>query len=568
MPVPRKSQPSEGGTATLEKPKPKKAEKSARAILYPRYETMICCLPTPHAETGEVIEYDGPITVELAKKLLGWETDDEYVRRRMTEDPSLKETKLRESDYLLKDRNGSKIRCRHNTLNRPFDAAWARKIAQDILTEGYEFNGEDIIVGVTGLVLSGQHRLVALVLAYEEWMKNGRAYQKYWRDREPFIESLIFVGAREDQAVLQTYDNVKPRSLSDTIYTSPIFANKSGTDKKRLSTMLDQCIDWLWRRLDATSNKFVEHQTHSASLDFLDRHEKHMVAAVKHVHDLDGSEEGLALSTLGLNAGRTAGMLFLMGCSATNEDKANAYHELTSPKAEKQLDWTAWEKALQFWRDVVENKKPWVEELRKGLANLNDENLTGRVSDTEKCAVVAIAWAEYANGNEGFAVDDILPEREVNKATNEFYLVDGGPTFGLVDKGPPQKQKGTKEEQQSQEQDEEAVKAARAARLKEIEEHNKTVLKADTDRKVVPNPTAKGAGTLNGRGKKTAPEPEPADDNEFSLADGGGNPASTEGMSIDEELSLEQGVAEEMNRETVKKGKEARKAVREAKKRK
>lgn len=542
VPAPSKNKPT-APTSPPSNGKGKGKQASVREIVYPRYEALIHVRPTPDAVTGEVIEYLGPITVQMAKEALGWETDDEYVRRRLTEDPSLSEKKLRESDFLLKDGAGNKIRCRHNTLNRPFDEKWAKKIAQDILTEGYEFNGEDIILGVTGLVLSGQHRLIGLVLAYEEWVRNGRSYQRYWKDTEPFIESVVFVGAREDQAVLQTYDNVKPRSLSDTIYTSPIFANKSGAEKKRLSVMLDQCIDWLWRRLDATSNRFVEHQTHTASLDFLERHEKHMVAAVKHVHDLDGGgEDGLTLSNLGLNAGRAAGMLFLMGCSGTDETGAEKYHALTSPKQEKQLDWSNWQKALDFWTEIVEGKDTgrkdekgkavyqlpdWVEPFRQALSNLGDENLTGRVSDHEKAAVTALAWAEYVDGNTDFDVSDITPERTLNRSTNTFTMDDGGPTFGLADKGPPQKQKEQQEEVRTEEQDAEAIRAARTAKLKEIEAHNKTVLKADTDKKVVPPPSPKNAGTLNTngskKGKKPTPPPEPVDDSsapdEYNLVD-------------------------------------------------
>lgn len=550
MPAPsvRPSAPSQpnNGTTTATKPAPVrpsgKKGQEVRKIVYPRYQVLIYCNPTPDAATGEMVEYEGPITVALAKKILGWETEDEYVRRRLTEDPDLKEAKLRASDYLLKDRHGSKIRCRFNTTNRPFDERHARKIAQDVLSHKFEMNLEDIIIGVTGLVLSGQHRLIGVVLAGEEW-----EMQEHWKakwDTEPFIEAVVAVGCREDQKVLQTFDNVKPRALSDTIYTSPMFANKSAEDKKRCSVMVDQGVDWLWRRLDATSNKFIEYQTHSASLDFLDRHKK-LVAAVKHIHDLDG-EEGLSLSNIGLNAGRSAGMCYLMGSSGTNEEDADAYHTSGSPKKESQLDWTQWDRALQFWTDVgqgrptkkkddkgntVYERPEWVQELQNALSNLNDENLTGRVTDLEKTAVVALAWAEYSQGNEFFTAEDIVPTTAVDPNSNTRYFPDGEPHFGFVDRGSPskqrpaEKQKGTTDptpDEIAEEMTKIKTENARKLRAEELDKAAKgkkppTEVKADVAKKVVPTPSPKNPGTLNG-------------DDEFSLVD---EDALTEHMNVE-----------------------------------
>lgn len=505
MPVP-------AAKSTTTKPSNGKKKKE-RDVVYPKYEVRLCCNPTPDAD-GVEQEYDGPITVAMAKELLGWETDDEYVLRMLKEDPNRKEKKLRETDFLLKDRHGNKIRCFNNTLNRPFDLNWSKKIAQDILTEDYEMNGEDIIIGRTGLVLSGQHRLVGLVIAYEMWLANQKCYKDHWVDVEPYIESVVFFGAREDQKVLKTYDNVKPRSLSDTIYTSPIFANLGSADKKRCSVMMDQAVDFLWRRLDATSNKFVEHQTHSASLDFLERHQKHLVSAVKHIYDVDkgDTETGFPLSvTLGLNAGRTAAMLFLMGSSGTDEEKAENYHSINSPKKESQLDWTRWDRALSFWSDVCQGREQgtkvvegktvpnfvlpdWVEEYRKALADLCNENWVGTINDNEKAAVTSLAWATYVEGDEFFTSDSIVPEITIDKERNKRVMTDP-PVFGYHDKGPVVVKKDPEVSP--------AEVAARAAAEKErgltamLDAAKTGAVKADTGQKVVPVPSPRGAGPLN-----------------------------------------------------------------------
>lgn len=526
MPTPKTKAPANGASAPAATP-PAAAEKKRtrspskkveeREVIYPKREVMICCIPD---EDGT--EYDGPITIELAKKLLKWETEDDYVKRELTRDPDLKESKLRfGTEYMLKDRHGNKVRCWNSDRNRPFDLTHAKGLSQDILTLDWQFNMEAIIISRTGEVNSGNHRLVALVLAGEQWELN-----EYWRKgnwpEEPYLESIVCMGASDDPKVIKTLDNVKPRSLGDVFYTSPLFASKTQGERRECSRMLQSAVNLAWKRL-AGKGGFIDHQTHSASLDFFERHKK-LLPAVKHIHDEDSSRDGgMAITNLQLGRGDCAALLFLEGQSGTDLEVANAYHTAGSDtaKSEKSLDWKLWDKALEFWTELAKNPEaekkadqpaPWVQVVKDALAALNDPDLLKGATTSEQHTVIALAWAHYMDGIKDFTTKDISPEFVYDKVKGTRTMADI-PTFGGVDLGPvrdedkkpeapdptPEEiEKGKKVEKERAEMARADKLKATAAAAKEAQEKQKVpVMRADTAKKVTPIPTPRATGSLN-----------------------------------------------------------------------
>lgn len=367
------------------------------------------------------------LTVAQAKELLGWEIEADYTARRMQENPKLKKESRDATfgeEYTLIDEEGQKVRCWNNAKNRPFDDGHARKLAQDVLNRHWRFNFENIIIGITGLVLSGQHRLIGLVLA--EQMRLGKQ-KGHWEalgwTMPVTIEVSIGFGAPEDADVLQTFDNVKPRTLADVLYTSDIFAGiRERKDRAELSRMLDAAIDLLWKRLGAGKDSFHKYQTHSESQDFLVRHHR-LLQCVKHLWE-ENKNRGISHPDLRLSPGQCAAACYLMGCSASDETK---YREAEMPQ-EKLLDWSCWDRAKEFWSDLSGNKKP-VGQVRLAIKNLKDETeLTGRM--VEKLMVVAKAWDTYKNGKAPSQDDCEL-------STDHDGALDEWPGFGGVDLGPP-----------------------------------------------------------------------------------------------------------------------------------
>src|SRR5690606_38664055 len=97
---------------------------------------------------AEFCEGANAITDDRAKDLLGWEIE-----------PKGSDWGDR---YLFKDRYGNKVRCHNNIRNRDIDKIKVSELVQEILRGHWVMNCESLIIGVTGIVLNGQHTLIAL----------------------------------------------------------------------------------------------------------------------------------------------------------------------------------------------------------------------------------------------------------------------------------------------------------------------------------------------------------------------------------------------------------------------
>src|SRR4051812_41844594 len=112
---------------------------------------------------------DSAITVEQAKILLGWTEDAAEAAEWGAREP------------LFKDRFGKEIYCYNNIINRPIYWSTVEKLVQDHLLRQWEFNGEPIIIGKTGLILNGQHSLIALIMAEQDRVGGFKGSQeRHW----------------------------------------------------------------------------------------------------------------------------------------------------------------------------------------------------------------------------------------------------------------------------------------------------------------------------------------------------------------------------------------------------
>lgn len=349
------------------------------------------------------------LTSTYAKSLLGWVEE--------------KEGDKFGADYLLNDENGVKVRCVNNSANRPFSESWCRQLCQDILMCNWRFNLETIIIGKTGQVLSGQHRLVALVLAVQKWSGNNKLH---WADtwpNEPTLDTLIAFGAEEDHLTTRTLDNVKPRTLADVIITSGLFAKSKKTDRDKLARSTDFAVRLLWHRTGAKNDAFSPYRTHSESLNFIDRHPR-LLRAVKHIHE-ENQENAIGRF---LPTGTAAGILYLMGCSTSDGDK----YRNADPPQEHILCWDMWDKACEFWA-CLGSGSPTMKTVRVALGSLENEDSLGG-SKAEKLAVICKAWNVFAKEYD-VQEEDVTLTYE----TDEYdikHLV-GCPTVGGIDLGNP-----------------------------------------------------------------------------------------------------------------------------------
>lgn len=428
-----------------------------RPIIYPVLRAELC--------VGDLA-----LTEAQCKQALGWETEREYQTRAMAANPgTTAETYSYGEAFMLRDEEGNKVRCTNNLDNRPFDEAWSRSLAQVILNgqwagaltiseplqgiysehcepveiDGVVYNpgdpitvpagtinGSSIVISRTGRVESGQHSMVACILAYQLWWKNRKAYPFWAEDPQgPRIETILVTGVSEDRRVLMSIDNCKPRSEADVFYTSEMFRSLLPSDRKECSRMLATCVDFFWKRTGAKGYK-----THPEVVALVERHPKllkcieHLFQenrAVKRLGEIEQKKDGwyvLAgirrtgpyptkdeaeannpvvggrmISNLRLSPGQAAAMCYLMGCSSSDGD---AYRN-NSPPREKGLDWKLWDKAKEFWAKIGAGEE--LKEVRIALGKLIDSgseddptSLGGRAQ--EKLAVLSKAWDIFKLG--------------------------------------------------------------------------------------------------------------------------------------------------------------------------
>ncbi len=376
--------------------KAKKENKPERPVVYDEISANVCI-------------GDTAITVDDAKELLGWqeETDQEKFG----------------SNYLLQDSRGRKIRCTNNIANRPINQANLLTLKQEHLRRRWRFNGEPIIVGKSALLANGQHTLISLILAAQEWEDDREKWGEYW-GTEPTMEKLIISGVEEDDATINTMDTCKPRSLWEVIYRSVYFSSLSSKDRRNCARAADYAVRLLWHRTGAELDAFAPRRTHAESLDFIARHSR-ILECVKHVYEEDGKERKIDRYT---SPGYAAGLMYLMGSSTTDPKE---YHEAERPN-EDLLDWANWDKASTFIV-LLASGGDETKALRAELAKLIE---TGGGSPPERWALLCNAWLAYSEKEPITAAS--LQLLHTVAADGSKTLAEH-PTVGGIDLGDPSK---------------------------------------------------------------------------------------------------------------------------------
>jgi hypothetical protein len=306
------------------------------------------------------------ITAKTAKEMLGWK---EYAKRDSDTD-----------FYLLRTPDGKWVKCLHNTKNRPLSDGWCKTLAQDILNLNWVVNGETIIIGKSRQILSGQHRLIGLIIADMLWHRDKHKWAKNW-PTPPVIEAIIVEGIEEDSRHTRTLDNVKPRSLSDVLFTSELLKDYTTADRYVISRIADYAVRILWHRTGA-ANAFTPYRTHSESINFIGRHPR-ILGMVKTIFDLN-AEKGISKY---MSHGYAAGMMYLMAASNT---EGTEYWD-ADPPPEDLLDLEMEERATDFWSDFAQGK---IRGLREALDKLAETETDG-VGYEEAIALVVKAWLMY-----------------------------------------------------------------------------------------------------------------------------------------------------------------------------
>lgn len=381
-----------------------------------------------------VVEYSttskiGPLTIEDMKGLLGWQTEKEFQAQEVAKDPSSKpEHHLFGDDYHCVNASGEKVRCNHNANNRPFDLDWSKNLMSCVLNgqwagpftiPGATVNGETIRISRYGDVISGQHQMTGCILA-DEWLhlkrtqlgreEADRRYPAWAGQDHCFLETIVVTGLSDDQRVLMTIDYVKPRTAADVFYTSEVFRESTPAERRELCRMLSGAVETLWTRTDARG-----YRTHPELMGFMERH-KRLLKCVESIFSENSAKAGRKLSKdpIRLQPGVCAALMFIQGSSGPKTD-GDVYRN-EEPPTEKNLDWSLWDKAEEFWTLLAQGRD--FDIVRTALGRLVDstpqdeknQGLGGR--GPEKLAILSKAWErwrDHSGAGAPFDASDLAP---------------------------------------------------------------------------------------------------------------------------------------------------------------
>jgi hypothetical protein len=415
-------------------PKSKSTESVERKVKHPKLRSVWHVRPDRKVDPAS--ERGAPLTEAQVKDILGWEELADDAKGGLPE---------------LKALFNLNVKLHNNTKNRPIIPSWVLTLSQEHLRTRWRLNGESIVIGTTGLTLSGQHRCLGFLHA-----EHQRKMKAHWRDLlpEPLVmETLLVYGIEEDDDTFKTLNCGKPSTLDEVLFRSDVFGKLRPNERRTCTRMTAYAIKLLWDRTGAKDDPFAPRRTHGESIDFLARHPR-ILRSVKHIFEenkVQKDDEGRALpAPIGrfVSPGYASAMLYLMGSSSSDGGK----YEIADPPSESSLDWDNWDKACEFWT-LLGAGSPDLKPLATAIGMLADAD-TGAAggSREEKLGLVCKAWEKFVAGHK-LVASDLELEYDDDHALVHTYSVGG------IDLGQPRKRKSAEEKPDDDQEEVEARKA-------------------------------------------------------------------------------------------------------------
>lgn len=326
-----------------------------------------------------------------------------------------------EGTAIFKDLEGNQIKMTKNATNRPFKIGFAKRYMLDMLRKKWAMNAETIVIDEHGMVQSGQHRLVGLVLAQQELKKNPAKWAKYWPSEGGVpatveIECLIFTGISSAPEVINTLDIGQKRTLADILYRDSRFpANMAPKKKALLANILAGATRLVWIRSQGKSVSDAPHYPHSEAMDFLEEHPE-ILSSVYHIWALQGGNaaDGQNVSRY-LSMPYAAGLHYLMATSATDSEE---YQE----KGPSVLNFALKDRADEFWTQFANGKLPEAHPIARLKKLLLSQEASSGMGRDEIVTMVVKAFNLYLDGKLKVQPDEVEAEMVENTETGRWKL--------------------------------------------------------------------------------------------------------------------------------------------------
>jgi len=311
-------------------------------------------------------------TIDGAKELIGWGEEPDKAKWG--------------KDYDLKDGEGTKVRLTKNTTNVPFRIVRAKRYKDVFLSDdGWELNGESIILDWFGTIGDGQHRLVGFILAGEE-------------NPELTFETAISTGVNPD--VIDTVNLGTKRDLKGVLARRRnLGENLTRTVNRQVAAIYAAATKLVWSRIQGeTVSK--QYFPHSVAFQTQGDHPR-LLEACRFIYEENGGQgkAGKRISSK-VSLGNAAAMMYLAGTS----------------------DDDVWEKAEEFWVKFSSGadlgKESPILALRDGLIKISTGGGMGR---DLACGMIAKAWLAYKVGAEG---TDVRVKMTTDKITKRKKMAE------------------------------------------------------------------------------------------------------------------------------------------------
>ncbi len=361
--------------------------------------------------SSDILVGDKALTIEQSMELIGWQEEPEG------------EQWGADHCAIISKMYGKKVRLLNNAFNRPIPIGSLKQYIQEILQGNWILNGENMILGCTGQVMSAQTRLCAHILAEKERLEN----LAHWKSIHPnpiVLETFIAYGVEETDQVFRTLNTGKPATVSDTLYRSPLLAAVASEDRNKVAKVLDRAIGKLWHRLGYDIDQWADIRTNTEAQVFLVNHAT-LVDCCTYLHG--ENKEGGISDVVPL--GTASALFYLMAASGSDHD---AYHEARAKgkASEKKVDLKNYSKAEKFWFDLAHDEA-WTVPIKDKIAAYVTQGLGIAVRE----AVLCLAWKQYL-AEEEITVKSLKVALTPKKDDQVQYLAENYPIDG-IDRGDP-----------------------------------------------------------------------------------------------------------------------------------
>lgn len=329
----------------------------------------------------------GALTIEKAKEIIGWWTEEDASKE------AGEEVKFGK-DFVLRDRNKNKVQLLNNSTNRPFRMTLANRWGNEVLRNKWQFNGEPIIIDRLGDVQDGQHRLVGLILADQDRLADREYWQEEYSIRGPLsIETIVNHGISEKPEVVDSIDTGQKRSLGDVLFRGNVDYGKDFTEAetKRIANVLGVATRLCWLRMGGQNVSDAPHFPHSEAMQFLKEHPR-LVESVTFVFNEDKGDK--EISTY-ISLGYAAALHYLTATAKTDPDKFET-------DGESSIKYSLWDRADEFWV-YFKNAEKGLGVVKTSLQRIQ----SGGIGRDEKVGVLVNAINLFLDGKTVKASKDV-----------------------------------------------------------------------------------------------------------------------------------------------------------------